>query len=215
MLLLCTIYILAGFVGREPWREVDMTAFGYMQAMAQGESSWLQPQLDWHGAQRPRLAAILAGCLGAAVATSRHACRLGNAPALHTSACSHTAVHMRVRCLTWHAAPVHSPVAFAFGGEASPTDYARALADGGLLALLACLGLAQLSRPKTQPYACATERCQRHLFCSGLHVASNPKLSAVAALLGTLALTFGRSTDLWRPFWGAGATAMALCIQTP
>ena len=34
-------------------------------------------------------------------------------------------------------------VAFAFGGEAQPHDYARALADGGLLALVATLGLAQ------------------------------------------------------------------------
>jgi hypothetical protein len=34
------------------------------------------------------------------------------------------------------------PVPFAFGGEASPTDYARAIADGGMLALIASLGLA-------------------------------------------------------------------------
>ena len=47
---------------------------------------------------------------------------------------------------TWYAVyalarhPAAQPVAFAFGGEAKPGDYARALADGGLLALLACLG---------------------------------------------------------------------------
>jgi hypothetical protein len=27
MLLLCAAYVLAGFVGREPWRDVDMAAF--------------------------------------------------------------------------------------------------------------------------------------------------------------------------------------------
>jgi hypothetical protein len=45
--------------------------------------------------------------------------------------------------------PKAQPVAFAFGGEASPTDYARAMADGGLLAFIACLGLAQLSHETT------------------------------------------------------------------
>ncbi len=56
---------------------------------------------------------------------------------------------------TWYGvyylarSPAAQPVAFAFGGEAQPTDYARAMADGGLLALLACLGLAQLSHEAT------------------------------------------------------------------
>jgi len=36
------------------------------------------------------------------------------------------------------------PIPFAFGGEAKPTDYAQAIADGALLALIACLGLAQI-----------------------------------------------------------------------
>jgi 4-amino-4-deoxy-L-arabinose transferase-like glycosyltransferase len=45
------------------------------------------------------------------------------------------------------------PVAFAFGGEADPVDYSRAMADGGLLALMACLGLAQLSHEATPALA--------------------------------------------------------------
>ena len=60
---------------------------------------------------------------------------------------------------TWYAvyylarSPQAQPVAFAFGGEASPTDYARAIADAGLLALIACLGLAQLSHETTPALA--------------------------------------------------------------
>ena len=56
---------------------------------------------------------------------------------------------------TWYAiyylarSPQAQPVAFAFGGEAEPVDYARAIADAGLLALIACLGLAQLSHETT------------------------------------------------------------------
>ncbi len=51
---------------------------------------------------------------------------------------------------TWRAVyglarmPSAQPVSFAFGGQAHPKDYACALADGALLALLACLGLAQM-----------------------------------------------------------------------
>jgi hypothetical protein len=44
-------------------------------------------------------------------------------------------------------------VNFAFGGEAKPTDYARAIADGGLLALIASLGLLQLSHETTPALA--------------------------------------------------------------
>src|SRR5262249_22040103 len=49
--------------------------------------------------------------------------------------------------------PQAQPVPFAFGGEAKPTDYARAIADGGLLALVACLGLAQFSHETTPSLA--------------------------------------------------------------
>ena len=60
---------------------------------------------------------------------------------------------------TWYAiyylsrSPQAQPVAFAFGGEASPTDYARAIADAGVLALIASLGLAQLSHETTPALA--------------------------------------------------------------
>ncbi|MGE8396796.1 MAG: hypothetical protein ACN6NT_04260, partial [Comamonas sp.] len=46
MLLLCATYVLAGFVGREPWRDVDMSAFGFMQSIASGASHWTQPLID-------------------------------------------------------------------------------------------------------------------------------------------------------------------------
>lgn len=60
---------------------------------------------------------------------------------------------------TWYAvyylarSPQAQPVAFAFGGEAGPVDYARAIADTALLALIASLGLAQLSHETTPALA--------------------------------------------------------------
>ena len=63
---------------------------------------------------------------------------------------------------TWYAiyylarTDAAQPVPFAFGGEASPIDYARAMADGALLALIACLGLPQLAtRPRPRWRSCA------------------------------------------------------------
>ena len=39
LLLLCLAYVLPGFVAREPWKSADMTAFGYMHALAGGQSA--------------------------------------------------------------------------------------------------------------------------------------------------------------------------------
>ena len=57
--------------------------------------------------------------------------------------------------LTWYSAyhlartEAAQPLPFAFGGEAEPVDYARAIADGALLALIASLGLLQLGHETT------------------------------------------------------------------
>ena len=57
------------------------------------------------------------------------------------------------RHVVWRLFARPQPVPFAFGGEARPADYARAMADGGLLALVATLGLAQLSHETTPALA--------------------------------------------------------------
>jgi len=62
LLLFCVIYILAGFVGREPWKNSDITAFGYMMEMAQGHSAWFDPRLL---GRPPEIDALLPYWLGA------------------------------------------------------------------------------------------------------------------------------------------------------
>lgn len=145
--LFCFAYVIPGFVGRGPWKDDDITAFGVMHAMAQGDSDWWTPTLGhlaidssgwlayWLGAMAiqalpwvdPVVASRIpfAGLLGLTLACTWYT--------------------------TYHLArlPAAQPVAFAFGGEAKPVDYARALADASLLALIACLGLAQLSHEVT------------------------------------------------------------------
>jgi hypothetical protein len=61
--------------------------------------------------------------------------------------------------LTWYTTfqlartEAAQPVAFAFGGEAETVDYARAIADAAVLALIACLGLLQLGHETTPELA--------------------------------------------------------------
>lgn len=137
------VYLLPGFLGRGPWKREDLTAFGYMAELARGTADWFNPTL---GGVKPEIDALLPYWLGAwtiKVAppwlTADLAVRLPYIALLATAMIA-----------TWYAtyylarSPLAQPVAFAFGGEAKPTDYARAVADGGLLALMACLGLAQL-----------------------------------------------------------------------
>jgi hypothetical protein len=123
-----------------------------MADLAEGVSHWFNPTLL---GQRPDIDALLPYWLGAwaikltpAWVAPDFAARIPFALLLGLTMVA-----------TWYGAYYLSrgrqaqPVAFAFGGEAEPTDYARAMADGALLALIACLGLAQLSHETTPAQA--------------------------------------------------------------
>lgn len=148
LLLFCAAYVLPGFVGREPWKTVDVAAFGAMLDMARGHSGWWQPQVLGVAAE---VAGPLPYWLGALFIQALPfldadiAARVPFALLLAlTLVCTWYAVYHLARQAS------AQPVAFAFGGEADPIDYARALADAALLALVACLGLAQMSH-ETSP----------------------------------------------------------------
>jgi 4-amino-4-deoxy-L-arabinose transferase-like glycosyltransferase len=152
LFLFCLAYVVPGFVGREPWKNADVTAFGYMFELARGASSWLAPTLV---GQPPEFDALLPYWLGA------WAMQVSPAWIAPDFAARIPFVLLLVLTFvaTWYGvyslarSPQAQPVPFAFGGEANPTDYARAMADGGLLALIACLGLAQLSHETTPALA--------------------------------------------------------------
>ncbi|MEN9543465.1 MAG: hypothetical protein RLZZ598_298, partial [Pseudomonadota bacterium] len=157
LLLLCAAYMLPGLFGRDPWRSADVTAFGYMASIVRGASAWWAPALGG----LPADGALLPSALGAA---SIHL--FGNGLGAPLAArLPFALLLMGVLICTWYAAyhlartEAAQPVAFAFGGEAKPVDYARAMADGALLALLATLGLLQLGHETTpeltQLFGCA------------------------------------------------------------
>jgi hypothetical protein len=61
LLLLCAAYVLPGMFARDPWRNADITAFGYMLSLAEGRSSWLAPSLGGVST-RPWLRAFRSAC---------------------------------------------------------------------------------------------------------------------------------------------------------
>lgn len=189
LILFCVAYVLPGFLGREPWKLADVSAFGVMLEMAAGHSSWWQPQVlgelidepgplpYWLGAAFIRLLPFLPADLAVRIP-------FGGLLAL-TLSCTWYAVY--------HLARQRSaqPVAFAFGGEAQPVDYARTVADAALLALVASLGLAQLSHETTPDLA---------------------RLAATSALLlgaARLAQTDDAHPTRSLLVWGLGAAGLA------
>jgi len=150
--LFCLAYVLPGFIGREPWKNADMQGFGYMFELARGNADWLAPTLLGHP---PEFDALLPYWLGAWAIQTLDAWM----PADVAARLPYLVLLALTLLASWHAIyqlarrPQAQPVAFAFGGEADPKDYARALADAGLLALVACLGLAQLSHETTPSLA--------------------------------------------------------------
>ena len=151
LLLFCAAYVLPGVFGRDPWKSADLTAFGYMVNIANGQTSWLAPTVGG----LPADAALLPYWLGALFIKL-----LGPwlGPAL-AARIPFALLLVLVLVLTWYATyhlartEAAQPLPFAFGGEASPTDYARAIADGALLALVATLGLLQLGHETTPELA--------------------------------------------------------------
>ncbi len=194
LLLLCAAYLLPGLVGRDPWRNADMTAFGQMVAIAEGRTSWWAPMLGGV----PADTALLPHWLGAAFIA------LGQGwtdPAL-AARLPFALLLALTLALTWYTTfhlartDAAQPVPFAFGGEAEPIDYARAVADGAVLALMATLGLLQLGHETTPELG---QLCALALYTYALAAAPyRVRLSRLAVLAALPLLA------------GSGAPSMAL-----
>jgi hypothetical protein len=151
LLLLCAAYLLPGLLGRDAWRNADVTAFGQMLAIAEGRTSWWAPMLGGV----PADTALLPHWLGA-VFIKLSPSFLDPAFAARIPFALLLAMTLAmVWYTTFHLARTDSaqPVPFAFGGEAEPVDYARAIADGAVLAIIATLGLLVLGHETTPELA--------------------------------------------------------------
>lgn len=181
LLLLCAVYVLPGLFGRDPWKAADITAFGYMQSIAEGRSPWLAPTVGG----LPSESALLPYWLGAAAIKA-----LGPWVGAPIAARLAFALLLAlVLVLTWYATyhlartEAAQPLPLAFGGEAHAVDYARAIADGALLALIACLGLLQLGHETTPELV---QLFAASLFLFGLALSAFRALPAALAVLAAL-----------------------------
>ena len=231
LLLLCAAYVLPGLFGRDPWRHADQTAFGYMLAMAEGRTGWLAPTI---GGLLPENA-LLPHWLGAASIWLL-------SPMIDAPMAARIPFGLLlagVLVLTWYTTfqlartEAAQPVAFAFGGEAQPVDYARAMADGALLALIASLGLLQLGHETTPELAQLFTAALTLWACAAAPYRGWPARAAVmlglpllaASGAPTMAVLFGAVTTLItarssyaaaRTFagWVAAATLLAAAAAT-
>ena len=193
LMLVCAVYVLAGFVGRDAWRNDDVVAVAHMGEIAYGHSSWLEPTLAGMPTEYPGL---LPYWLGAA---SLKLLAPAMSPDMAVRIPFMAMLVLALAC-TWYGTyylartRAAQPVPFAFGGEAQPKDYARALADGGLLALIACLGLAKLGHEATP--AVAQLACAALLFLGYCIRPYRQAQGTLAASLGVLGLTLCGAPEL-------------------
>ena len=213
---LCLAYVLPGFIGRTPWKAEDMEAFGFMLNLAQSFGSeitaWLKPTLL---GQTDSGAALLPYWLGAwAIQLAPKGLPIDTAAQL-----PFIALLGLTLAATWYAVyalartPAAQPVTFAFGGEAKPADYARAIADGGLLALLACLGLARLSHEATP--ALAQLSFSALLFFALANLARKRMTSLFCSALAIIGLALSGAPALAMLLGAGGAIVIALDTGQP
>jgi len=139
---LTLVYALSGLFEHDPWKNDDAEGFGVMWMMAHGNlQDWLFPHISgrdvivgtplpyWIGGLSIHYLGPLIGEINAARLISG-LCFLGTA------------------LLIWYSTYLLArrsevqPMAFAFGGEPTPKEFGKTIADGALLIFLACIGLA-------------------------------------------------------------------------
>jgi len=210
LLLLCAAYVLPGVIGRDPWRNADLAAFGQMAAMAGGRTSWWTPTLGgvagdtgllphWLGAG---FIAVLSPWVDPAFAARiPFALLLAAALAL-------------IWYTTFHLARTDAalPLPFAFGGEADPVAYARAISDGAVLALMASLGLLQLGHETTPELA---QLAATTLFLYALAAAPFRPVQSRLAVLAALPALAGSGAPSMAMAMGLGGTVVCVFSSYP
>lgn len=215
LLLFCLAYLVPGFVGRAPWKNDDVAAFGVMLGMAQGQLSWWEPQILGRALETPALLPYWMGAWAIQALPFLTAETASRLPFVFLLGLTLAA--------TWYAAyqlarqPQAQPVSFAFGGEASPTDYARTLADAALLALIASLGLAQLSHEITP--ALTGLACAALLAYAGARLATRELVShrtaAILWIIGSWGLAFSGTPVLTATLGLGSLGLLAVLPQGP
>lgn len=231
LLLFCAAYVLPGLFGRDPWKNADVSAFGHMAAIAAGRAGWLSPALGG----LPADGALVPYWLGAAFIRL-----LGPwvDPAL-AARIPFALLLVLMLVMTWYATyhlartEAAQPLPFAFGGEATSTDYARAIADGALLAVMATLGLLQLGHETTPelvqlagaslflyalaagPFRKGRSRAAALLALPVMAASGAPAVATALSVVGTVICARSAYAQVRATaWWVAGAGVVALVLGT-
>lgn len=220
--LVCVFFLLPGFLGRDPWRSHELESFAVMLDMAWHGSSWWDPSVLGQAAKHWGLLPYWLGASSMVVLSGFDAAWAAKLPFMALAGLSLWA--------TWHSAfllaiqPAAQPVSFAFGGEANPKDYARAIADGALLLLVACLGLALLAHETTVDSAKLSfvslwllawlrwELKGHNRSTFSLWLVSSLGLSLSGAPLLAAVLALGASISVWLRHQHQQPIVWALCL---
>ena len=137
--LLCLLYALPGFIGRDPWRMADATGFGVALTMARGGlADWLMPNVFGEPvySDGPVSYALAALAVRALPWLPAHVVVRGFALV------SLATLFVAVWYATYRLArrPGIQP-SDPFGASVSRVDFGRAIADSALLVLLGTIGL--------------------------------------------------------------------------
>ena len=208
LLLLCAAYVLPGLMGRDPWRGADLTAFGQMLALAEGRTPWLAPSLGG----LPTGAALLPHWIGAAAIKGAQPWLAPDIAARLPFALLLVLTLAALWYATFHLARSEAaqPLPLAFGGEAAPVDYARAIADGALLALIATLGLLQLGHETTPELVqLAAMACLQWALAAAIHRNWRARIGVMLAL-PALAASGAPTMAL-----AMGCGSLLLCLRSP
>ena len=231
LLLFCAAYLVPGLFGRDPWKNADVTAFGHMFSIATGRSGWLAPSVGG----LPADVALVPHWLGAVFIR-------GLGPWIDPALAARLPFALLlalVLLLTWYATyhlartDAAQPLPFAFGGEAAPVDYARAIADGAVLAVMATLGLLQLGHETTpelvqlagaalflyalaaSPFRVRASRAAALLALPVMAASGAPVIAVGLAAVGTLICARSAYPAVRRTApWVAGAGVLAALCAT-
>ncbi len=189
LLLLCVLYVVPGFLGRDPWRNDDAASFGVVVTMLRGGPvDWWLPNVFGQGFydEGPFFFWISTLFIKALPFLESHfAMRVGSAILLALSLVG-----------IWYATyalakrPEAQP-ADPFRLAANPTDFARAVADISILVMMSCFGIIIRSHETTSEVL-QLSLMAMFLWGSGLGL-SSPRLGGLLAGLsiGATVITEG------------------------
>jgi 4-amino-4-deoxy-L-arabinose transferase-like glycosyltransferase len=192
LLLLCVLYVVPGFLGRDPWRNDDAASFGVVVTMLRGASQdWWLPNVFGQGFYDEGPLFFWVSALASKALPwleSHFAMRLTSAVFLGLSLVG-----------IWYATyslakrPEAQP-ADPFRLAASPTDFARAVADISILVMMSCFGIILRAHETTSEVFQLSLMALFLLGC-GLGL-SSPRLGGLLAGLGIGATTITKGPIL-------------------